>query len=98
MAHASFPWIERVPTPSYVIDLAKLKENLAVLHDIEETTGAHVLLAQALERRRDRVERKRKTTAQIERRGVVVESQCPDGHAPDYKIRGAIRCGLVALA
>ncbi len=46
MARASFPWIERVPTPSYVIDLAKLKENLAVLHDIEETTGAHVLLAQ----------------------------------------------------
>ena len=46
MARASLPWLERVPTPSYVIDLARLRQNLAILKDIEETTGAHVLLAQ----------------------------------------------------
>ncbi len=46
MARASLPWLERVPTPSYVIDLARLRQNLALLKDIEETTGAHVLLAQ----------------------------------------------------
>ncbi|WP_295631764.1 carboxynorspermidine decarboxylase [uncultured Mitsuokella sp.] len=35
-----------VPTPSYVVAEDLLEHNLAILHEIEESTGAHVLLAQ----------------------------------------------------
>ncbi|MDD6381920.1 MAG: carboxynorspermidine decarboxylase [Selenomonadaceae bacterium] len=38
-------WLE-VPTPSYVIEEGLLRRNLEILHDIENDTGAHVLLAQ----------------------------------------------------
>ena len=37
---------EAIPTPCYVVDEAKLRENLEILHALEEETGAHVLLAQ----------------------------------------------------
>ena len=46
-------------------------------------------LAQPGQRGRHLVERERKPPAQIERCGVVIESQCPDGHGGDYKIEGA---------
>jgi carboxynorspermidine decarboxylase len=35
-----------LPTPSYVIDEAKLIKNLEILHGVEERTGCKVLLAQ----------------------------------------------------
>ena len=35
-----------LPTPCYIIDEAKLRSNLELLHDIEQETGAHILLAQ----------------------------------------------------
>ena len=34
---------EAIPTPCYVVDEAKLRENLEILHALEEETGAHVL-------------------------------------------------------
>lgn len=37
---------DSIPTPSYIIDEAKLIRNLEVLKDIEDSTGAHILLAQ----------------------------------------------------
>lgn len=37
---------EEIPTPCYVVDEKKLRENLEILHALEEETGAHVLLAQ----------------------------------------------------
>ena len=37
---------EAIPTPYYVVDEAKLRKNLEILHALEEETGAHVLLAQ----------------------------------------------------
>ena len=37
---------EKIPTPCYVVDEKKLRENLEILHAWEEETGAHVLLAQ----------------------------------------------------
>ena len=37
---------EKIPTPCYVVDEKKLRENLEILHALEEETGAHVLLAQ----------------------------------------------------
>ena len=37
---------EAIPTPCYVVDEAKLRENLEILHALEEETGAHVHLAQ----------------------------------------------------
>lgn len=37
---------EAIPTPCYVVDEKKLRENLEILHALEEETGAHVLLAQ----------------------------------------------------
>ena len=37
---------EAIPTPCYVVDEAKLRKNLEILHALEEETGAHVLLAQ----------------------------------------------------
>lgn len=37
---------DSIPTPSYVIDEGRLIKNLEILKDIEETTGAHILLAQ----------------------------------------------------
>jgi len=45
-----------------------------------------VRLAQAVQRRRDLVDRERETAAQIQRRGVVVQTQSPDSHLSDYKI------------
>ncbi len=38
--------LNNVSTPSYVIDEAKLIKNLQILHEVEEKTGAHILLAQ----------------------------------------------------
>lgn len=37
---------DSIPTPSYVIDEGRLIKNLEILKDIEEATGAHILLAQ----------------------------------------------------
>jgi len=49
------PWIEeegwniedfsKIETPSYVISLSKLENNLKILKSIEERTGCHVLMA-----------------------------------------------------
>ena len=39
-------WKTTVPTPCYVVDEKKLKENLTCLHQLEKETGCHVLLAQ----------------------------------------------------
>ncbi len=39
-------WSDNTPTPSYVIDEARLKKNLAILHDVEQRSGCHILLAQ----------------------------------------------------
>lgn len=49
------PWVEeegwsmdtlsKVETPSYVISLEKLENNLKTLHQVEENTGAHILMA-----------------------------------------------------
>ena len=38
--------LEQVPTPSYIIDLAKLEENCSILQEVEEKAGCKVLLAQ----------------------------------------------------
>lgn len=35
-----------LPTPCYVADEKKLKENLRILQKLEKDTGCHVLLAQ----------------------------------------------------
>ena len=35
-----------LPTPCYIIDEAKLRSNLELLHNVEQETGAHILLAQ----------------------------------------------------
>lgn len=35
-----------IPTPCYVVDEKKLKENLIILQQLEQETGCHVLLAQ----------------------------------------------------
>ena len=35
-----------VPTPSYIIDEKKLKDNLTILKDVREKAGCHILLAQ----------------------------------------------------
>lgn len=37
---------ENLPTPCYVVNEKKLKENLIILHELEQRTGCHVLLAQ----------------------------------------------------
>jgi carboxynorspermidine decarboxylase len=37
---------ENLQTPCYVIDEKKLKENLTILHEVEQDTGCHILLAQ----------------------------------------------------
>lgn len=37
---------ENVKTPCYVVDEKKLKENLRILKDVEQRSGAHILLAQ----------------------------------------------------
>ena len=39
-------WWENVPTPCYVADEKKIRENGRLLHRLEEETGCHVLLAQ----------------------------------------------------
>lgn len=38
-------WRE-LPTPCYVVDIKKLKENLKCLQELEKETGCHILLAQ----------------------------------------------------
>ncbi len=38
--------IQELKTPCYVIDEKQLKKNLEILHDVEETTGCRILLAQ----------------------------------------------------
>ena len=38
--------IKEIPTPVYVIDERKLRENLQILKDVEEKSGAKILLAQ----------------------------------------------------
>lgn len=38
--------IDQIPTPSYVIDLAKLEKNAQLLSQIQEETGCKILLAQ----------------------------------------------------
>ena len=37
---------DKVKTPCYVVDEKKLKENLSILRDVEQRSGAHILLAQ----------------------------------------------------
>ena len=37
---------EQVKTPCYVVDEKKLKENLSILKDVEQQSGARILLAQ----------------------------------------------------
>ncbi|MBO5524091.1 MAG: carboxynorspermidine decarboxylase, partial [Roseburia sp.] len=37
---------QQLPTPCYVVDGKKLKENLIILQKLEQDTGCHVLLAQ----------------------------------------------------
>lgn len=37
---------EHIETPCYVVDEAKIKKNLEILHRVEERSGAHILLAQ----------------------------------------------------
>lgn len=37
---------ETLPTPCYVADEKKLKQNLEILKSLEQETGCHVLLAQ----------------------------------------------------
>lgn len=36
----------QIPTPYYLIDVAKLRHNLEILHGVEQRTGAKILLAQ----------------------------------------------------
>ncbi len=38
--------LQAVNTPSYVVDEAKLHDNLKILHDVSNRTGCHILLAQ----------------------------------------------------
>ena len=37
---------ENINTPAYIIDEKRLRENLEILHSVEEASGAHILLAQ----------------------------------------------------
>ena len=37
---------QEIPTPCYVVDEKKLKQNLKILQNLEKETGCHVLLAQ----------------------------------------------------
>lgn len=37
---------QEIPTPCYVVDEKKLKQNLKILQNLEQETGCHVLLAQ----------------------------------------------------
>lgn len=37
---------EKLPTPCYVVDKTKLKQNLTILKQLEQDTGCHILLAQ----------------------------------------------------
>ena len=38
--------LKSLPTPCYVIDKEKLIQNLKILHEVEQRTGAKILLAQ----------------------------------------------------
>ena len=37
---------DELPTPCYVVDEKKLKQNLIILQKLERETGCHILLAQ----------------------------------------------------
>ncbi len=37
---------QNVKTPCYIVDEAKIKKNLEILHSVEQESGAHILLAQ----------------------------------------------------
>ena len=37
---------DELPTPCYVVDEKKLKQNLIILQNLERETGCHILLAQ----------------------------------------------------
>jgi carboxynorspermidine decarboxylase len=45
MEISDMKWSE-IPTPCYVVDENKLKQNLTILQDMERETGCHILLAQ----------------------------------------------------
>ena len=46
MSHPSIEVIlDRAPSPAYVVDLGKLRDNLAVLDDVQRRSGARILLA-----------------------------------------------------
>ena len=38
--------LEQVPTPAYVVDLARLESNCKILHEVQKKAGCKVLLAQ----------------------------------------------------
>ena len=40
---------QEIPTPCYVVDEKKLKQNLKILQNLEQETGCHVLLAQKVD-------------------------------------------------
>lgn len=37
--------LDNVPTPCYVLDEARLLQNLAVLNDVQQRTGCRIILA-----------------------------------------------------
>ncbi len=43
---AKLQLLQTVNTPSYVVDEAKLQDNLKILHEVSQKTGCHILLAQ----------------------------------------------------
>ena len=46
MENRIFDTLNSVPTPAYVIDEKKIRENLSILKSVEEKSGAKILLAQ----------------------------------------------------
>jgi len=40
-----FPWLELAPSPAYVIDLGRLRHNLAILDDVQNAAGCTIVLA-----------------------------------------------------
>jgi len=38
--------LEKIPTPAFVVDLPALRKNAAILKDVADRSGAHILLAQ----------------------------------------------------
>jgi len=39
------PWFESAPSPAYVVDLGRLRHNLAILDDIQKAAGCTIVLA-----------------------------------------------------